>query len=103
MTTRIGAAQPKTAAWRRRMEIIRTNAQAELKRPDAGGDHLPEELRKSEHAESIASLKRIIDDINRDLADSPAGPEIPSPPPAAPDAARSRGRGRRAQRGRGAR
>lgn len=91
MTTRVGAPQPKTAAWRRRMEIIRTNAQAQLKRPDSGGDHLPEELRKNEHAESVALLKRIIDGINRDLADSPAGPETPSPPPASPRRAHRRG------------
>ena len=95
MTTRVGAPQPKTAAWRRRMELIRTNAQALQQRPDAAGDHLPEELRKQEHAESIASLQRIIDSINRDLADSPAGPDTPSPAPAAPDRARTRNRGRR--------
>ena len=95
MTTRVGAPQPKTAAWRRRMEIIRTNAEALMKRPHTDGDHLPEELRKSEHADSIASLKRIVDDIDRELGDSPARPETPSPPQASPRGARTRGPGRR--------
>jgi hypothetical protein len=80
-------------AWRRGVERARAQAVALLKRIGPDADKLTEQEERQMHRKLAADLQRLVQVIDRHLAEIPA--ETPSPPRTTPGKApRTRGRGR---------